>query len=151
MPLLLSTVSACTVKLSVASDSTTKGNVQSQNAFDNVCVCVCVCVCVSVRGDGLPPGRGTPRQENTWLRQATISYYGAVTGHVYLCGMFFYHMMKAYLSSVHPWYVSSWRKKKILCILERAEQSRLSLHSLEQHRPISGGAISSFHTLSFGL
>lgn len=81
MLLLLSTVSACTVKLSVASDSTTKGYVHSQNAF-----VVCVCVC-SARGDGLPSGQGTRRQENTWLRKATISYR-AVTGHAYLRGMF---------------------------------------------------------------
>lgn len=77
-----SIVCACTVKLTVASDSTTKGNVQSQNAF-------VVCVC-SVRGDGLPSGHGKLRQENTWLRKATISYR-AVTGYAYLLGMFLLH------------------------------------------------------------
>lgn len=96
-------------------------------------------LCVfSVRGDGLPSGQGKLRQENTWLRKATISYR-AVTGHAYLCGMFgFYHMqttMKAYLSSV-PWYVSWWKN----IIHERGELSRLSL----QQSPISGGAITSF-------
>ncbi len=52
-------------------------------------LCVCVCVC-SARGDGLPSGQGTLRQENTWLRKATISYR-AVTGHAYPRGMFLSH------------------------------------------------------------
>lgn len=48
-----------------------------------------LCVC-SVRGDGLPSGQGKLRQENTWLRMATISYR-AVMGYAYLCGMFLSH------------------------------------------------------------
>lgn len=44
----------------------------------------------SVRGDGLPSGQSTIRQENTWLGQPTISY-SAVKGHAYLRGMFLSH------------------------------------------------------------
>lgn len=138
---LLSTVSACIVKLSVASDSTTQGNVQSQNAF-------VVCVC-SPRGDGLPSGQAALRQENTWLRKATISYR-AVTGRAYLCGMFLSHANH----DESTFFIRSlvcFVMEKHLCIHERPQQCCLSLDSQEQPSPVSGGAISYLSTLSFGL
>lgn len=110
-----------------------------------------LCTC-SVRGDGLPSGQGMLRQENTWLRQPTISY-SAVKAHAYLRGMFLSHashdesifVMRSLVCLVIE------KKKKKSCIRERAEQSCLSLASQDQQSPISGGAISCFYSLSSDL
>lgn len=108
-----------------------------------------LCMC-SVRGDGLPSGQSTLRQENTWLRQPTISYC-AVRGHAYLRGVFF-------LSHANHDESIFVIRSLVRLVIEtknvmnpHAAQSCLSLASQELHSPVSGGAISGLYSLSSDL